>query len=238
MNLLLLHPEDRLDNGEFRVNDRRADHVRRVLGRGTGEELRAGLLNGPLGKARILADDARGLQLAFRGEGTPPPPLPLTLVLALPRPAMLHRALQDAASLGIRRIVLVHSARVEKSFWDSRKAGITAMRESLFRGLEQAVDTRLPELSCRRQFRPFVEDELPELAAGSRCLLAHPGDYPPMPMDLDEAVTLALGPEGGWLDHELDLLQQAGFECRDFGQRILRVETALPALVGRLMRLP
>ena len=238
MNLLLLHPEDRLDNGEFHVNDRRADHVRRVLKREAGEEVRAGLLDGPLGRARILEDAHGGLRLAFRAERKAPPPLPLTLVLALPRPAMLHRALQDAASLGIKRIVLVHSARVEKSYWDSRKAGTSAMRNSLILGLEQAVDTRLPEVLCRRRLRPFVEEELPVLAGDSLRILAHPGDHPPMPADLEQPVTLALGPEGGWRNHELEMLREAGFECHHFGQRILRVETALPALVGRLMRLP
>ena len=79
---------------------------------------------------------------------------------------------------------------------------------------------------------------MPALMAGSRALLAHPGDYPDMPVALSEAVTLAIGPEGGWTDYETGLLRSIGFQCHRFGQRILRVETALPALIGRLMQLP
>lgn len=237
MNLLLLHPRDRLDENLYRVSDRRADHVRRVLGRTAGDELRAGLLNGPPGRARILEDDARGLRLAFREEGEPPPPLALSLVLALPRPPMLHRVLHDATTLGIKRIVLVNSRRVEKSFWQSHRLSPESLTETLVQGLEQAGDTMVPQVLLRQRFRPFVEDELEAFSAASRRILAHPGDHPPLPADLDEPVTLAVGPEGGWIDFEVGALQRAGFQCHHLGSRILRVETAVPTLVGRLMRL-
>ena len=49
----------------------------------------------------------------------------------------------------------------------------------------------------------------------------------------DEAV-LAIGPEGGWIDAELGSFERAGFRTIDLGPRILRTETALAALVGKL----
>ena len=58
-----------------------------------------------------------------------------------------------------------------------------------------------------------------------------------MPQDLTEAVTLAIGPEGGWTEYETEQFVSRGFAQHSFGQRILRVETAVSALVGRLMRL-
>jgi RsmE family RNA methyltransferase len=47
-------------------------------------------------------------------------------------------------------------------------------------------------------------------------------------------ITLAIGPEGGWIDAEFDSLCRAGLHPLDLGPRILRTETALAALVGRL----
>jgi RsmE family RNA methyltransferase len=47
-------------------------------------------------------------------------------------------------------------------------------------------------------------------------------------------VTLAIGPEGGWIEAEVQSLIRAGLKPLDLGPRILRTETALAALVGRL----
>ena len=237
MNLLLLEDTDRRDDGTWRVTGRRAEHIRRVLGLDAGDALRAGLLNGARGTARVRDLDAEGAVLDFEAERAAPEPLPLRLILALPRPAMLRRTLIDATSLGIKDLVLVHSHRVEKSFWQSPELEADKIREKLLLGLEQAGDTLLPRVHLQRWFRPFVEDELPCFARDSRCLLAHPGDDAAMPCDLTEAVTLAIGPEGGWIDHEVDWFREQGFACVGLGERILKVDTALPTLVGRIMRL-
>jgi RsmE family RNA methyltransferase len=47
-------------------------------------------------------------------------------------------------------------------------------------------------------------------------------------------VTLAIGPEGGFIDQEIGSLTGAGFRPVHLGSRILRVETAVAALAGRL----
>lgn len=238
MNLLLLHPDDHLDDDRWSIADRRARHIRDVLGLTTGARLRAGLLNDGIGEATLLDDDGKSITLSFRPTLAPPPSLPLTLILALPRPKMLKRILMDASSLGIKRIILLNSWKVEKSYWHTPELHAALLREKLILGLEQSGDTQLPELLLRDRFKPFVEDELSALTGGSLALLAHPGTHPSMPVNLQQAVTLAIGPEGGWTDYEAGQLIAAGFQCHAFGQRILRVETALPALVGRIMALP
>lgn len=238
MNLLLLHPDDQLDSDLWHISGRRALHVRKILGLTSGSTLRAGLLNGPLGDARLLDDDGTTITLSFSAGRQPPSALPLTLILALPRPKMLKRILIDATSLGIKRIILLNSWKVEKSYWQTPELHADLLREKLLLGLEQAGDTVLPSLELKPRFKPFVEDELADVLAGSLALLAHPGDHPEMPAALDQPVTLAIGPEGGWTEYEAGLLRDKGFQCHQFGQRILRVETAVPALVGRLMQLP
>ncbi|MFX8692451.1 16S rRNA (uracil(1498)-N(3))-methyltransferase, partial [Acinetobacter baumannii] len=66
-------------------------------------------------------------------------------------------------------------------------------------------------------------------------LTGHPGDYPTCPRAVQEAVTLAIGPEGGWIPYEVELLREAaGLQPVQLGERILRVETAVPALLARL----
>jgi len=43
-----------------------------------------------------------------------------------------------------------------------------------------------------------------------------------------------MGPEGGFIDIEVETLEQAGFTTVNFGSRIMRLETAIPFIVGKL----
>lgn len=234
MNLLLLHPDDFIDGSRARIGGRRLEHLRQVHRAEAGAVVRAGLLNGATGTAQLLSLKEHA-ELLFTPDGQSPAPLPLTLVLALPRPKMLRRILQGATAQGVKRLYLVNSYKVEKSFWQTPFLQPEAVREQLVLGLEQAVDTVLPQVELRTRFKPFVEDELPAIAAGTRALMAHPGDHPPCPVALKQPCTLAIGPEGGWIPYEVELMRQAaGFEAVSLGARILRVETAVTALLARL----
>ena len=234
MNLLLLNNDDFIAENRVRITDRRLHHLNTVNKASAGQTLRAGLLGGLQGNALVLSinEDAAELQVDFHSP--PPAKLPITLLLALPRPKMLRRTLQTIASMGVAKLVLINSYRVEKSFWQTPFLQPEALHEQLILGLEQARDTVLPEIILAKRFKPFVEDELPAMAANTRGLIAHPGDYPECPRALSEPVTLAIGPEGGWIPYEVELLSQAGLNPVQLGERILRVETAVPALLARL----
>lgn len=234
MNLLLLLPEDLVAPDQARLTGRRLAHVRAIHGASVGDELAVGLLGGRMGRGQVVRLDAEAMELAFVLDQAPPPKLPLTLVLAVPRPKVLNRVVAAAASLGVARLVLVNAWKVEKAYWSSPRLQAENLHQQLLLGLEQAKDTMLPGLLVARLFRPFVEDELPSLLGAGTGLLAHPGSGQPAPRLLATPVTLAIGPEGGWIEAEVESLLQAGLRPLDLGPRILRTETALAALVGKL----
>lgn len=234
MNLVLLLPEDLVAPDRAVLTGRRLAHVREVHRAGLGDDLTVGLLDGAMGRGRVLRLDEAALELALTLDQAPPPKLPLTLVIAVPRPKVLNRVVAAAASLGAARLVLLNAWKVEKAYWASPRMKPENLRDQLILGLEQARDTVLPELRLARLFRPFVEDELPGLLAGGTGLLAHPGAGAVAPKALAVPVTLAIGPEGGWIDAEVQSLLKAGLQPLDLGPRILRTETALAALVGKL----
>lgn len=235
MNLLLLEDADFVGVDRVRLSGRRLKHLHEVNRAEAGDRLRVGRLGGLMGEGQLLSLDAEQAELQVCLDQPPPAKLPLTLVLALPRPKMLKRVLQTVSAMGVPRLVLVNSYRVEKSFWQTPFLQPDALREQLILGLEQARDTVLPDVSIEKRFKPFVEDRLPALAASTLGLVGHPGDYPACPRAVDGPVTLAIGPEGGWIPYEVDLLQQAaGLQPVQLGERILRVETAVPVLLARL----
>ncbi len=238
MNLLLLTPEQQLEGNRWQLTPRQAGHVLGVLNAVVGQQVRAGILNGEVGYATIESIENNEIVVLFKADSRSSNPPGLSLLLALPRPKMLKRSLIDATSLGIKQIVLINSWKVDKSYWQTPNLKNELLHEKMLLGLEQARDTVLPTLKLAPRFRPFVEDELDGWAGNSQRILAHPGNFPAMPHSLSGPVTLAIGPEGGWTDYEIEMLQKQGFTCHNFGSRILRVETALPALVGRLMQLP
>ena len=234
MNLLLLEDADFSTADHVTLRDRRLTHMQEVQRVAVGDTLRVGRIGGLMGTAQVLrlADGEAELQISL--EQPAPAKLPLTMILALPRPKMLRRVFQTIATMGVPRLILVNSYRVEKSFWQTPFLEPAAIREQLILGLEQSRDTVLPEVVIEKRFKPFVEDRLPAIASATLGLVGHPGNYPPCPRAVDTPVTLAIGPEGGWIPYEVELLAKAGLQPVQLGERILRVETAVTALLARL----
>jgi RsmE family RNA methyltransferase len=234
MNVILFEPDEVGETIILDDADRRARHLRSVLRTSTGSEVRIGAIGGRLGTARVRLDASSIALTDVTLDHDPPPPLPLTLVLALPRPKVLNRVIASVASMGIKQIHLINSWRVDKAYWKSPKLERANLRVQSVIGLEQGVDTILPEIVPHRLFRPFVERELEAVAGDSVRLLAHPRDAEDCPRGIDSPVTLVIGPEGGFIEAEIESLRARKFSAVRIGPRVLRVETAVAALIGRL----
>ncbi|WP_207063767.1 16S rRNA (uracil(1498)-N(3))-methyltransferase [Motiliproteus sp. SC1-56] len=236
MNLILLNPDDFTAPGRVRLDGRRLQHIRDVHSAAPGDSLRVGLVDGPMGSGQLVSLTDTALELEVTLDQIPPPQLPLTLLLALPRPKMLKRIFQTCATFGVQELILFNSYRVEKSYWQSPWLTPERIHEHLLLGLEQGVATQLPRVRLEKRFKPFVEDRLPALVAGKRALLAHPYQASPCPGPQTPApnTLLVIGPEGGLIGYEVNKLIDAGLQPVHLGPRILRVETALSALLGRL----
>ncbi len=234
MNLILLFQDDFISESRVRLAGRRLKHVLEVQRARVGDELCVGVVAGRIGTGTVTGLDTSAIDMEVRFEREPPPALPVTLVLALPRPKVLRRVLRTATGLGVKRIVLVNAFRVEKSYWQSPFLEPAAVQEQLVLGLEQARDTALPAVMLRPLFKPFVEDELPGIASSTIGLVAHPIAAKVCPKNVNQPVTLAIGPEGGFIPYEVEKFVAAGCTPVCAGERILSVETAVPALISRL----
>ncbi|MEE8360053.1 MAG: 16S rRNA (uracil(1498)-N(3))-methyltransferase [Candidatus Omnitrophota bacterium] len=236
MNLILLLKEDlTASHDRVRLSGRRHKHIRNILKSSVGDELCVGREGSRIGRGRVLAIDNKTVEMKILLDKNPPLPLPLTLVLALPRPLFLRRVLIHSTILGVKKIILLHAKRVEKSYWESPALREEKIREQFILGLEQAKDTVMPEIHFRKKFKPFVEDELPGMIKGARAFVAHSeGDlsYPPKG---DRPVILVIGPEGGFIPYEIEKLKKSGCRAVNFGERIMNVETAVVACISRLM---
>jgi 16S rRNA (uracil1498-N3)-methyltransferase len=235
VNLILLQVTDFIEGtARVQLDGRRLRHILQVHRASVGDELCVGLAGGLVGTGVITSSTGSSLEMDVCLDRTPPEKLPVTLVLALPRPKMLKRVLIGAASMGVKKIILMNSFKVGKSYWQSPTLQKDNIEEQLILGLEQARDTIMPEVVLRQRFKPFVEDELPGIIEYTLPLLADPCGPVPCPREVSGPVTLVVGPEGGFTAYEVEKLVSIGFSAVNAGDRILRVETAVPALLWRL----
>ena len=235
MNLVLISSEEFELSSRVTLTGRRADHIRGVLKLAAGDTFRIGIVNGRMGQARIVSDTSAGIEVEFACDDLPPREVDIRLVMGLPRPKVARRVVSAIASMGVKDVAFVGGYRVDKAYWNSPLLSENTLREACLLGLEQSRDTMLPRITLHRTFKPFVEDVLPDFAAGSRRLLLHPGVGDVCPSGVDDVLTVAIGPDGGWTDYEVERFQSMGFERMHLGRRILRVETAVPAILGRLL---
>ncbi len=236
MNVLILDTPQWLSATTAISSPRQTDHIRKILKRTVGDRLQVGQLNGDLGEGKIVEDKHTHFVIGdIALNKTAPATLPITLILGMPRPQMLKRILQTVATMGVEHLCFLQTSRVEKSFWQSPSASAQAIHEQLLIGLEQGVATQLPQVTCFKRFRPFIEDELSALSEGKIKLIADPaGRSIPGEYSLQDKIVLAIGPEGGFIEKEVKRFEECGFTSIHLGRRILKVETAVPVLLSKL----
>ena len=234
MNLIILHEDDFIDDNVVRLSDERFLHIRDIHQSASGGSIRVGKLNGLIGNGIIglLSDTA--VEITVTLNQSPPAKLPLTVILSLPRPKMIRGIFRSIAELGVERLIVINSSKVEKSFWKSPVLHQQKIEHYLIAGLQQCRDTVMPTVHFKRLFKPFIEDELPTIIDGSIGLIAHPELGHSCPHNLDQRITLAIGPEGGFTSYEVNKFLVAGFEGIHLGNRIFRVENALSMLIAKL----
>ena len=237
MNLLLVESGELAPDGTVALADRRAEHLRKVIGANVGQTVRAGIVGGELGTAEVIADDGASMTLRLELTAPPSESLPIELVLALPRPKVLTRVIETAAAFGVARVDLTNAWRVDKSYLGSPRLTSEAVAKALRLGAEQGATTHIPPLTIQERLMSLLDRRWPSEAPGPPAtrLLAHPGAPPIEQAELTWPLTHAVGPEGGWIEREIETFTERGFTPVSLGSPTLRVEAALSAALGQLL---
>lgn len=242
MNLIVLHKNDSLSKNRFRIADKRAEHIRKILKASIGTRLNVGMVNGPLGHGHIESISTREviLNCRFKTQNTLKK-RETDIICAMPRPQTLKKVLKSCATMGIRNLHLVNANRTEKMYFSSTLVRQRNFHPYLFEGLAQGRQTRLTNVHIHDRFRVFFEDTLPKLE------LSHDKPLTKLLPDLDvdnniksietlpeSDFIIAIGPEGGWVPFETEMMQKLGFKKFKLGPWTLRVENALTAAISQI----
>ena len=235
MNIVLLDPNQitTTDNIWQIENQRQLQHLQQHIQLNCGDTLKVGVRNGQRYLTEVISVSEQQIRIRPIQVEAIPAKLPVHLILALPRPKVLRRIIMDAVTLGVERISLIHSYRVDKSYWQS--PFLQQLDDYMTLGLEQAGDTISPEIQLYKRFKPFVEDVLPTFISDQKpAYVAHPYAEQQMPYAIQHSCHLIVGPEGGFIPYEVDLLIKNGCQAMSLGNRILRTETAVSHILWRL----
>ena len=237
MNRILLEPNEIGAENRAVLGGVRAEHVRSVLHGTVGQPLKTGVVGGKIGVSVIETVTPTEIVVRCVHDQAPLPPW-CDLVLAPPRPRVMKRLLPQLATLGVRRLFLVGAEKVEKAFWGAQLLKPEIYRPLLIEGLMQgAVSTQLPEIHQEKRFLKWLSDG--DFAKNFEYqpfrIVAHPSLPGTVPTSSGTVPVFAIGPEGGWTDKEVALLEAQGFVRHSLGPRILKTETATIALLSRFM---
>jgi 16S rRNA (uracil1498-N3)-methyltransferase len=218
--------------------DERSIHLLKVLHKKAGDTFEAGLLDagsgGGLGCGKIEKVSIDGsVSFSFQKEAPPVPRLPVRVGVGFPRPIQIRRILRDLSSLGVEAIDLFGTELGEKSYRDTKLLDDGGARAALIEGAAQSRDTTIPALGVFPGLADWLRERPWGISPRSRAvplLVAADNVRPEGAMSritpTMRPVTLAIGSERGWTDHERDLLEDAGFLRLSLGSRALRTETA------------
>ena len=162
-------------------------------------------------QVRIVAREAAGNES----------PLNLTLFAALLKGEAMDRVVQKAVELGAKRIVPLRTARSEALPADERLERKRAHWQGIVvASAMQCGRATLPQVEAVRDFADILED-----APGLRWIFS-PHDAPAASGQAAEAVSVLIGPEGGFAPHEVTAAVNAGWLPQSLGPRVLRADTA------------
>jgi 16S rRNA (uracil1498-N3)-methyltransferase len=202
-----------------------ADHLVRVLRARVGEEF--DIATGQsVRRGRITSAKAGRVEFELGEEIPTTPPIEITLVLAIYKFDRMEWAIEKCTELGVSRIVPLISRRTESHLAAASTKRVERWQRVARQAAEQSRRAAPPEIAA-----PLKLSEALKLNRGLRIVLAESEENTLLrdvlkPGARPDEITLAVGPEGGWTEDELQAFGQAGWTSASLGHTILRAETA------------
>lgn len=243
MNMLLCRNEQlvKLSDTQMQcvVDDaRRVEHIKNILKLKSGDICKVGLVNQGCFNGRInsVSNSQVVVDFELADMEKAPAKMPLTLFIAMQRPNTLKKVIHCAITMGVEKICFFGSYKVEKSYWQSSVLQEKNLQFEIDLALEQCKDPIEPEITFCRYFKNFTEDILMPFQSENPVFVAHPAGEPSnvsahLASGSCQKCGLVVGPEGGFTDYEVGRLQEMGLHLLSLGDRVLRTEFALAALL-------
>ncbi|MFM7407344.1 MAG: 16S rRNA (uracil(1498)-N(3))-methyltransferase [Cuspidothrix sp.] len=149
-------------------------------------------------------------------------PLSITLMMALPKGNGFDEIVRYCTELGVTCIVPILS---DRTLLNPSLQKLERWRRIASEAAEQSERTIVPTILEPITFNTAIQN----FTADHRYICETRGDYPHLQQiihNITDKIIIAIGPEGGWTDQELEIAVHSGFIPISLGRRILRAVTA------------
>ena len=215
-----------------------AHHVARVLRMRVGDDLLLCDGSGTDYGCRIisLTDGEVQAQVLYRTPTESEPTVQVTLYQGLPKSEKMDLIVQKCVEIGITRIVPVGMARSIVKLNAAEGAKKQARWQKIAASAaEQSGRGIVPEVA-----EPISFKQMLAAVAEENTVTFYEGGGVPLTDLVNEstaAVSLVIGPEGGFEESEIEALREKGAHIVTLGKRILRCETAPLVALSVVMQL-
>jgi len=216
---------DEVSGNRAALTGAHAEHLSRVLRAHIGQEVDI-IATGTLHRGRITTVEDHRVEFELGEELTAAEVANLTLLMSIFKFDRMEWAIEKCTELGASRIVPVIARRTETHLAAAASKRVERWRRVARQAAEQSRRPRPLEICT-----PAKLKEVLTLSAATRIVL-NESEEAVMLKDLlaspveEGEIALALGPEGGWTEDELQQFHSAGWKSASLGNTILRAETA------------
>ena len=226
-------PQSLSDCAELQLDEEATHHICKVLRLGVGDGLQ--VFNATDGEFAATLIDTRGKAATLRCEtavaSAPEPALNITLLQALATGDRIDTTIQKATELGVSAVMLFRAERSQGKLSGSRQASKLAHWQRVaIAAAEQCGRCSVPDVA-------LADGGLPSPGQATGLLLDPRADQALADLNLPGDVQIAVGPEGGFTDEELRQAKALGWQGVRCGPRVLRTETAGPAVLAAIQAL-
>lgn len=215
------YPADYLLEGD------EAHHLRTVCRCRPGDQVELFDGRGTRASASVLTVERHSVHLQLQEIHPGDPISGPTLAVAIPKGDRAATLIEKCTELGVERLVPL---RTQRSVADPKQNKQDRWRRTVVEACKQCGRDALMEIDPVTDWPHFCTqaDQSPRLLLHPSGPLVGGMDFPAVPS------LVAIGPEGGWTDAELELAKAHGWTVVSFPGHILRIETAAIAAAAWL----
>jgi 16S rRNA (uracil1498-N3)-methyltransferase len=205
-----------------------ADHLVRVLRARVGQDFDIAT-GSTVRRGRIsFVSDAR-VEFELGEEISRARQAKITLVLAVFKFDRMEWAIEKCTELGVARIVPIIARRTDAHLAAASAKRVDRWQRIARQAAEQSRRAAPPEIAVPVKLAAALDQ-----AGALRIVLAESEEQTLLrdvvkPQTAADGIVLAVGPEGGWTESELQSFRQSGWTSASLGNTILRAETAAMA---------